>query len=128
MLNRKLLFIGVLLMLLSVLVGCANNQEKQIKEDYLAFKHTQGETEMTIDDVVILNNYGTYNGAVVVRIKRGAFQVITTIEIDSIEFIFSDSNTPLVWSDGQFFELIDAYDENLLTKDDLVSLAKKINK
>ena len=83
---------------------------------------------MTLDDVTILNNYGTYNGAVVIRMQRGAYQVITTIKIDGIEFTFSDSNTALVWKDGQFFELSDAYDNEVLTKDNLISIAKKVNK
>jgi hypothetical protein len=90
--------------------------------------HTQGETEMTIDDVKILDNYGTYNGAVVIRMQRGAYQVITTIEIDGVEFTFSDSNTALVWKDGQFFELADAYENEILTKDNLVAIGKKVNK
>ena len=92
------------------------------------FIHEKGETELTIKDIEILDNYGTYKGAVVIRMNRGAYQVLTTIEIDGVEFNFSDSNTALVWKDGIFYELEDAYNENLLTKKDLLSLAKKINK
>lgn len=128
MIKRQLVLGCILCICIGFLVGCGNAQEKQIREDYLALMHTQGETEMTIDDVKILDNYGTYNGAVVIRMQRGAYQVITTIEIDGVEFTFSDSNTALVWKDGQFFELSDAYDNEVLTKDNLISIAKKVNK
>jgi hypothetical protein len=128
MIKRQLLFLCILCICLGFLIGCGYTQEDQIREDYLAHIHAQGETEMTLDDVTILNNYGTYNGAVVIRMQRGAYQVITTIKIDGIEFTFSDSNTALVWKDGQFFELSDAYDNEVLTKDNLISIAKKVNK
>jgi hypothetical protein len=128
MIKRQLVLGCILCICIGFLVGCGNAQEKQIREDYLALMHTQGETEMTIDDVKILDNYGTYNGAVVIRMQRGAYQVITTIEIDGVEFTFSDSNTALVWKDGQFFELADAYENEILTKDNLVAIGKKVNK
>jgi len=88
----------------------------------------QGETELTLEDVKILNKYGTYNSAVVVRMERGAYHVVTTIEVGGIEFTFGDTNTALVWKDGHFFELKDAYDRGLLTKSNLEALAKKVNK
>lgn len=128
MIKRQLLLGCILCICLGFLIGCGNTQEKQIKEDYLALMHAQGEIEMTIDDVKILDNYGTYNGAVVIRMKRNSYPVVTVIEIDGIEFTFSDSNTALVWKDGQFFELSDAYDNEVLTKDNLIAIAKKVNK
>ena len=125
----KFLAMGVaLIMCIGLFAGCESSQEKQIKEDYLAYMQSQGETEMTLDDVKILNNYGAYNGAVVVRIERGAFEVVTTIQVGGVDFTFSNSNTALVWKNGQFFELADAYDRGLLTKSNLDVLAKKINK
>lgn len=103
MIKRQLALGYILCICLGLLVGCSHVYEKQIREDYLALMRAQGEMEMILDDVIILNNYGTYNGAVVIRMLRGAYQVITTIEIDGVEFTFSDSNTALVWKDGQFF-------------------------
>jgi hypothetical protein len=126
---KKIIALGVaLIMCIGLFAGCESSQEKQIREDYLAYMLSQGETEMTLDDVKILNNYGTYNGAVVVRIERGAFEVVTTIQVGGVDFTFSNSNTALVWKDGQFFELANAYDSELLTKSNLEALAKKINK
>src|SRR5690554_3333353 len=128
MIKRQLVFVCILCICLGLLVGCSHVYEKQIREDYLALMHTQRETDMTIDDVIILNNYGTYNGAVVIRMLRGVYEVITTIKIAEIEFTFSNTNTALVWKDGQFFELSDAYENEMLTKDNLIAIAKKVNK
>ena len=70
--TKKTFILGIMLiMCLGLFVGRENVQEKQIREDYLAYMQSQRDTEMTIDDVKILNNYGTYNGAVVLRIERG---------------------------------------------------------
>jgi hypothetical protein len=108
MIKRQLALGYILCICLGLLVGCSHVYEKQIREDYLALMRAQGEMEMILDDVIILNNYGTYNGAVVIRMLRGAYEVITTIKIAGVEFTFSNSNTALVWKDGQFFELSDA--------------------
>lgn len=128
MIKGRLMLGFILCICLGFLISCVDTQEKKIREDYLKFMHTQGETEMTLDDVKILDNYGTYNGAVVIRIKRNSFPVVTTIEIDGIELTFSDSNTALVWKDGHFFELSDAYDNEVLTIDHLIAIALKVNK
>lgn len=128
MIKRQLVFACILCICLVFLVGCGNTQEKQIRKDYLSFMHTQGETEMTIDDVIILNNYGNYNGAVVIRMLRDAYEVITTVKIAGVELTFSNSNTALVWKDGEFFELSEAYENEILTKGNLVAIEKKVNK
>lgn len=125
--KKVFIFGATLIACLGFCTGCENSQEKQIRADYLAYIQSQGETEMTIDDIKILNHYGTYNGAVVIRIERAAFDVVTTIQVGGVDFTFGNSNTALVWKDGQFFELADAYDSGLLTKTNLDALAKKIN-
>lgn len=127
MFNRYKVLLSILYIFIGVLVGCSQTQEQQIREDYLAFMHEQGDKEMTIDDVVILDSYGTYNGAVVVRINRPAFEVLTKIIVGGIEFTFSNSNTALVWKNGEFFELSDAYDHEIITLDNLISIAQKVN-
>lgn len=125
---KKILMLGVtLIMSLGLLTGCKDGQETRIREDYLAFMNSQGENEMTLKDIKILDNYGTYNEAVVVRINRGAYEVVTTIQVGSVEFKFNNTNTPLVWKDGQFFELSVAYYKGLLTQNNLEALAKKVN-
>src|SRR5690554_7993916 len=90
MFNRYMVLLSILCIFIVVLVGCSKTQEQQIREDYLAFMHEQGDKELTMDDVVILDYYGTYNGAVVVRINRPALEVLTKIIVGGIEFTFSN--------------------------------------
>ena len=126
---KKIFIIGVILIMgLGLFSACGNKQEERIRNDYLLYLRAQGETEATLDDVKILKNYGNYNGAVVVRMERGAFEVITTIQVGGVDFTFSNTNTAIVWHDGQFSELEEAYDNGLLTKDNLIAIAKKVNK
>lgn len=75
----------------------------------------------------ILQYFGTYNGYVVVRMNRGAYQAIEEIKLGDITLTFNDSNTPLVWRDGEFFELKEAHDLDMLTDDDIELIAQKLN-
>lgn len=81
-----------LIICLGMFVCCETSQDTKIREDYLAFMKVQGETELTLRAIKILNKYGTYNSAVVVRMERGAYHMITTIEVGGIEFTFGDTN------------------------------------
>lgn len=131
---RKLKIIALLSLVVIcsiAMVGCggkSNELETRIKTDFLAYMHSQGETDMTLADVQILQNYGTFNGAVVVRMNRGAYEMITNIQVGGVDFTFDNSNTALVWKDGNFYELADAYDAGLLTKANLTAIALLVNK
>lgn len=124
---KKLIMLMIVVFFAVSLVGCKKQQETKIKEDYLNFMHSQSQIEMDPKDIIVLDNYGTYNDAVVVRIKRGAYEVITTVRVGGIDFTFNNTNTPLVWKAGDFFELSDAYSMGILTQKNLEALAKKIN-
>ena len=97
--------------------------ELQIRQDYLRDLHANGETNFTLDDVEILRNYGLYGEACVVKMNRGAYLVVTQLTIDEVAFRFEDSNTPLVWVKGQFYELAEAYEQSLLSKVDLIEIS-----
>ena len=55
--------------------------------------------KLTIDDVEIIYYYGTYNGAVVIRMKDnfGTFGVIRKIVVAGITFEYNSGNDILVW-------------------------------
>jgi hypothetical protein len=55
--------------------------------------------KVTIDDVEIIYYYGTYNDAVVIRMKDnfGSFGVIRKIVIAGITFEYNSGNDILVW-------------------------------
>ena len=37
--------------------------------------------------------------------NRGSYEVIAKVQIDGVELVFNNSNTALVWHDGEFYEL-----------------------
>ena len=106
------------------------NNEMKLIQDYIKYAHSIGLEYVNTENTKILENYGKYDGAVIVKISRSAFQVITYISfLDiGIEMQFPDSNTPLVYKNGNFYELKDAYKHGIITKDILFELQKKIEK
>lgn len=128
MFKKIITLCSISIIFLMLFSGCGNELEMKIKKDYLPIMQSEGQTEATLDDVKILKNYGNYNGAVVVIMNRGSYAVITKIQIDGVELVFNNSNTALVWHDGDFYELESAYNEGIISKDNLINLSKKINK
>jgi hypothetical protein len=80
-----------------------------------------------LEDVQILKCYGNFDGVVVVRFDSPAFQVITTIQVGGVNFTFNNSNVAIVWHDGNFFELQEAYENGLLSIANLTYVAGKVN-
>lgn len=105
------------------------NENKQIIMDYIEYAHSLGEDNLSMDNVKILQNYGAYDGVFIVRMNRSAFQVITCVSFLDIgvKMYFEDSNTPLVYKNGDFYELKDSYSNSIITKDNLQALQAKID-
>lgn len=97
--------------------------ELQIRQDFLVYRHNHGETYLTLEDIEILKNYGSYGDSVVVKMDRGHYPMGTTVTIAEVSITFWDSNTALVWKDSHFYELEEAYNQELLTKADLLEIA-----
>lgn len=102
--------------------------ELQIRQDFLDKLQVSGKSNITLNDIEILKNYGIYSDCVVVKMNRGAYPVVTVLNIAGVTFNYKDSNTALVWLDGQFFELEEAYNQEFLTKADLIVIANIQNK
>ncbi|MCM1131137.1 MAG: hypothetical protein NC087_00090 [Anaeroplasma bactoclasticum] len=105
--------------------------EEKIKEDYLKYAHLHGETSLSISSVQIINYYGQYDDVAIVRMNRWACQVITPIIFMDFGFhlkiLFPDTNKPLVYKEGNFYELEDAYyEEGIITRKILIQLKNKI--
>lgn len=127
---KKVLVLFILFSL--ILMGCSNSSlpgeiKDRIIDDYYNYSISLGNDSMEINDIEIMDFYGCYHKSYVIKINRGAFEVITKKNIGDIEFVFPDTNLPLVWNDGTFYELEDAFSNNLITKDDLLKLKDKSN-
>jgi len=92
---------------------------------YLAFY------SFSINDLYISSYYGTYNGYVVVTIADQFPWVFPRVpprsyQIDGIVFpwLWPSSSIPRVWNNGQFYSIRDLFNSGLLTRDDLLSIAR----
>jgi hypothetical protein len=64
-----------------------------------------------------------YNEAGVVMMTMPAFQVHCTEEVAGFTFYYADTNFIQVWKDGAFFSLKEAYEQGVLSKDDIGKLS-----
>lgn len=102
--------------------GCGNRQwYDQIKYDYVR------QNNYRVDELS-LDVYGEYNGTYVFIID-GPWGYpgieVGTVEIGGVEFYFSSPRIPEAYNNGSFYSLQEAYDEQLLTHNDLVDVNKK---
>ena len=131
---RLFLLLGVLIFTLVALVGCYNPDDNEIVTDeklildYVNYAHSIGQKDVTVENTEILENYGVYDGAVIVKMNRGAYHVLTNIYFwgTEVKIQFPDTNTPLVYKNGNFYELEDAYMNGILTKESVIKLQDKI--
>jgi hypothetical protein len=85
----------------------------------------------TINQLRIINYYGTYNGYVVVLIEDGLPYFMAAVmpspyQIDSIVFpwLYPSHPFPTVWNNGKFYDIAELYYESRqLTLNNLVSIA-----
>jgi len=98
--------------------------ELQIKQSWVNGYPEYANPEYHNVDTVTVKYYGTYNGCVAVMMY-GFWAIPQTVcheEIAGVTFSYPDMNFILVWKDGCFIELSPAYDQGLLTKEDLINI------
>lgn len=83
---------------------------------------------MTAEDILILDYYGTYSGYTIVQIFFKNVQMVfdeAAVRIGAYEFIFNSSTSPyfLAYKDGKMLKVKDAYEQGLLTEEDIIQLA-----
>ena len=91
-----------------------------VKEAYLQEKQADGHADnTTLDDVYIVEYYGTYRECVVVMLTDRNTWYTCMIEeetVAGITIVYSDSNKIKVYKDGSLYSLQEAYDAGYLTK------------
>jgi hypothetical protein len=113
--------------------GLSAETELRILRDYYDtyIKGEPGNSSVTMNDVRIINYYGTHNGYVVVRIENGLPGIVLPgilsrlYQIDGIVFpwLYPSYPFPTVWNNGQFYSIRELYDSEMLTRGDLESIA-----
>ncbi|MCL2088011.1 MAG: dockerin type I repeat-containing protein [Oscillospiraceae bacterium] len=110
----------------------SEEMEIRIKEDWVAGYPEHPDytgSEYTIDKVEIAY-YGTYNQNVAVMMFDNfyCYPLMPSIEeIAGVTFYYPDGNTILVWCDGDFIQLGSAYEQKLLTQEDLKNIGYYYN-
>jgi len=106
--------------------GLDAKTERQLRQDLLAYR---GQSIYTVDNVPIDYYFGTYNGCVVIAILGDA-TVCDNITVADTVFGFPYSAAMLAWKQdektgsGHFYDVREAYDLGLLTKDDVENMYK----
>ena len=102
--------------------------ERQIREDYCNHKikhwHLPPNTvDTSIDYVFITGYYGTYGNCIAVMFNDGVWTMGREYIIAGVRFGYPDSNTIKIWNEGDFYELQEAFDLELLDREDLENIA-----
>jgi len=98
----------------------------QIRQDYLNYLADNGMDFVPIDDVLIDKYFGTYNGYAVVLmyVELTHAGVGIDIVVDGILFSYATPvHSIIAWRKGQIFELREANDLGLLSREDLIDIA-----
>ena len=93
----------------------------EVKQAYAYLWASKGE-DFSVDKVTFLKYYGTYNGAAVVKISGAPVEYKQAMELHRVEgvtFLYTDSNYIVVYKDNGFYNIEEAYNEGILTFDDL---------
>ena len=99
--------------------------EKQVKQAYLDLFLKPEIAEATPDDVM-LRYYGTYGGAVAVMLtdRFSSYTMAEWSETNqNITIYYSDGRYITVWKDGAFYRLQEAYDNSILTAENIAQIA-----
>lgn len=116
-----------------VLVACGDNgnedteMKNQAKETYLTTVLKIKNPEATIDDVTFMSFLGIYNGSLVAIFYGGKyhglfFDRVIGLEIEGLDFSYSDGYPILVWNNDKIHSLAEAYEQELLTKANLEAI------
>ena len=144
MMKRVFLFI-LLVISTSVLLSCSLVEEEK---DISAFVELSVEEKQSIQkevstDVIemIFNDYGkdgdpmkiirflgNYDNAIVVMFDGVHLDEVSVETINNIDFYYSSSNRIIVWFDGKFYRLHNAYNLGLIGQNDLLAIHAKYNK
>ena len=141
--KRKPLFCTVLLFLLAALMltSCASkddytietdeagnpseSQLAQIAEDFFNYFYADAPNPPEKNDHISVDRcYGIYDGSVPVMFSLISVSISEDVEIGGSKFHYSSGNRIYVWKNGDIFTLQEAYDQDLLTKEHLQTIAE----
>lgn len=103
----------------------------QICADYYNQCVTFYDNNYTRSDVIIGKYYGNYNGSYVVQLSFTnsgvGWNVMSEYVVGGVKMLFPSVRIPYVWNKGYFYFLETAYNNGLLTMDDIYSISTILN-
>ena len=89
-------------------------------------KYLQDRSNSSVDDVWVYRQYGVYHDCLVATFideKNSQFpEMVTTLTVNGLTFSYPYGYDLLVYSNGNFYALDEAYEQNILTADDISSI------
>jgi|GEM_PF-2538974 hypothetical protein len=101
----------------------------QIKEEWVS-GYTNPGPQHIIDSVNIINYYGAYNGLTALRIKDNYYSgplMVIDLNVDGVVFYGYKNPEIYLWENGSFVRFYDAYEQGLITRNDLKNIAYYYN-
>jgi hypothetical protein len=125
----KRTYIGVICLIVAFsFVGCGKTDEPLVWNEETALRVRQDyfnsniNDAVTLADVEIFSYYGIYNNCIVLVINGhgGYGQAVVLENIAGTDFIYGNVGFVIkVWKDGVFYSLTQAYEDGLLTDEDI---------
>jgi hypothetical protein len=121
-----------------IMVACGNGDtinlsaetETRVKQDYVSYYFSQ-EDGVTAGDITIHKYYGTFNEKIVLSLSTGLGPdvCVTPETIDAFTFYYNYPYYEIrVWDNGDFYTLTQAYEQNLLTYNNVKKIYAKHKK
>lgn len=134
--NKKWLCIWVVLILLvGVLLaaGTASSEPptevtdemlSQIEKDYAKYQYANGTNPEFEGPWPVEYCYGIYNGCVAVMFSESCYCLGWEDEVADSIFCYRDSSYIHIWNNGTFLCIAEAYEQGLLSKEDIAMIAE----
>lgn len=131
---KKYVYFLLLAVLFTSFIGCANKGSAELSAE--AKTGLSAEVKAEMEAAWLKQNgrelpwngedgyYGVYNGAVV-YLESGPLTAVTEKEVAGETFVWPRSFVIYVYKDGEFYDLETAYENGLLTKKNIKSIAKR---
>ena len=121
----KTICVAMLVIVMGVAMSGCDNDEVRMRK---AFQQELREDGMylKLSDIYIATNYGTYNDCIVVAMDAKGVSKVTWVHTEIVGGInFSAGLFGIrAWKANKFYSLLEAYNDGLLTKEDLLQIEK----
>lgn len=100
--------------------------KKQIVEDFVAYEFGDNYVPMEHGIFRIERYYGSYDGAVAVMLRGSKLEYTSAFYSETVAGSIircNYGNSVMIWKDGSFFTMQEAYDQGILTAEQVAEIA-----